>query len=395
MKIVGIIAEYNPFHRGHLYHLQQAKKTTGADGVLVVLSGNYVQRGEPAIVDKYRRTRMALMAGADIVLELPISYATGSGERFASGAVEILHKCQIVTDLFYGCECSDSRIPERLARLFLEEPPSYQKRLQDELRRGRSFPAAREIAAEEQIPGSRQILREPNNILAIEYLKALQRNHSSIRPWGLLRSGESYHSQELSPASMASASAIRQAFPRNSALDLPSEDHPVWAQIPEFCWPDLDYHLHADDFSSLLYYALQTADPAQLSQWQDMSNDLAIRTLAQSTPDLTFSELADRIKSRHMTRTRVNRALLHTMLRIPEIPAPIPAVHLLGFRTGTPLMRRLQDSSSIPIVTKMADADPSWFSHDIRADNIYRHILWEKTGLLLPDSYRRGPVIIS
>ena len=144
MKIVGLIAEYNPFHNGHEYHIQKAKEVTGADTVIVVMSGNFVQRGAPAMFDKYTRAHAALLSGADLVLELPVSIATGSAEAFARGGVRLLHDTGIVTDLCFGSECGDLSSLERLAAFLAEEPPDYKLHLQDGLKQGLSFPAARE-----------------------------------------------------------------------------------------------------------------------------------------------------------------------------------------------------------------------------------------------------------
>ena len=173
MKVTGLITEYNPFHSGHQYHMDEARRLTGADAILVVMSGDFVQRGLPAITDKYSRTRMALTAGADAVIELPLAAATGSAEYFASGAVQTLNACGCVTDLVYGCECDPPELLTQIARLLSEEPDSFRATLLENLRSGLSYPAARSLAIQKILPDFGRILDLPNNILGIEYQKAL------------------------------------------------------------------------------------------------------------------------------------------------------------------------------------------------------------------------------
>ena len=225
MKTVGIIAEYNPFHKGHAYHLQKAKELADADYAVVVLSGDFVQRGGPAIVDKYLRAEMALRSGADLVLELPVSYAAGSAEAFAQGAVSVLEAVGCVDALCFGSEAGGLSALLSYARLFEEEPPAYRELLKEALRQGFSFPAARSRAAEEYrnlteriLPccaddadcrRSASLLEEPNNILGVEYCRALIRRNSSIRPLTLPRRSSGYHDLSLD-TEMASASAIRE-----------------------------------------------------------------------------------------------------------------------------------------------------------------------------------------
>ena len=165
MKVTGIIAEYNPFHQGHAYHLARARELTGADRLLVVMGGNFMQRGEPAIVDKYARAEMALKNGADLVLELPAAAATGSAEYFAEGAVELLDASGVVDALCFGSELGKLAPLEKAAALLLEEPEEYRQLLREELKRGKNFPEAREIALSAFFP-ERELLSAPNNILA-------------------------------------------------------------------------------------------------------------------------------------------------------------------------------------------------------------------------------------
>lgn len=207
MKVNGIIAEYNPFHNGHLYQLAESRRLTGADYTIVVMSGDFVQRGAPAMLDKHVRARMALLGGADLVLELPVLHAVSSAEQFAAGAVALLDRLGVVTHLCFGSECGDPDVLGRIAGYLLEEPDSYRSHLQSLLRQGHSYPAARARALSLHAvrtgddAGSSEdwarILSSPNNILGIDYIKALKKRHSPITPVTVRRIGAGYHDCEL------------------------------------------------------------------------------------------------------------------------------------------------------------------------------------------------------
>ena len=234
MNVAGIIAEYNPFHNGHAYHIHEVKKRTNADFVIAIISGDFVQRGAPAIADKYVRTKMALLGGADLVIELPVCAATASAETFARTGVNILSQTGVVTHLGFGCETDDLALLSAIADLFTEEPAAFKEALSSYLKEGVSFPAARARAAEtyfqavstsanmpkpsaangsdlRQTPYQKNIsdiLNNPNNILAIEYLKAIKLSGSAMKPCAVKRKGAGYHSTD-SNTGYCSATAIR------------------------------------------------------------------------------------------------------------------------------------------------------------------------------------------
>ena len=213
MKIVGLIAEYNPFHNGHEYHIQKAKEVTGADTVIVVMSGNFVQRGAPAIMPKHLRAKVALKSGASLVLELPVCFATGSAEYFAQGAVALLDSLGCVDALCFGSECGDIQPLTRIAEVLSDEPEEYRALLRASLKEGLPFPSARERALQDYLhdPALSRILASPNNTLGVEYIKALIRQDSTIRPYTILRKDSRYHADTLEPAgNFSSATAIRR-----------------------------------------------------------------------------------------------------------------------------------------------------------------------------------------
>ena len=403
MRIAGIIAEYNPLHLGHVHHLREARRQTGAEGIIVLLSGDFVQRGEPALTDKYRRARMALAAGADAVLELPVSCATGSAERFAAGAVSILDRLHCVTDLVYGCEEAGGDLTGRIAEVLAEEPEAYQTRLREALRSGLSFPEARCSALEPLVPGCTPVLSLPNSILAVEYRKALLRLNSRIRPLGIPRSGENYHSERIPALGFASASAIREELRHFSGPlsgvfpdPLPPEYRQLLAQLPPFTRELLDYRIFPEDLSGEMQTALCLLRPEEMRGIQDLSGEMLSRLRQVRSSLLSFPELVDAVRTKNLTRSRVSRALLHLLLRLPEPEGGIPvfpAVRLLGMREGSPALRVLMDTTEIPVVTKLADAPENWFADELRASALYRTVVWKKTGIRLPGEYQSHPVI--
>lgn len=396
MKIVGLIAEYNPFHYGHLYHLQKAKEVTSSAGSVAVMSGDFVQRGEPAIADKYARARMALEAGVDAVLELPVYYATGSAERFAAGAVGILHALGCVENVVYGCEglCNDrsgspligaeeEELFARLAGILAEEPGEYRSVLREGLADGLSFPAARAKAAESVLPDASALLSQPNNTLGLEYRKAALRLGSHIGFAAIRRSDAGYYE---------SGSEIRRAIAEiggGAALG---------RLMPESSVRLLETLVLDDDLSSALALALiAAADEQALTSFEDVSPAIAARIWRLRGANLSFTEAAERVASKSLTEARARRVLLHVMLGIRSRESrgyEFPFIRVLGLRADSPVMRTLSRSSALPLVTKLADAPEGFWDGDHRASLLYSRILFEKYGIRRPDDYHTSPVII-
>ena len=211
MKVVGIIAEYNPFHNGHAYQIKRIKEELKPDYILIAMSGDFVQRGTPAITDKYTRSAMALACGADLVLELPTLWATSSAEYFASAGVSLMEKTKVVDTLCFGAECDNLPLLTNVAHVLSEKDPSLEALIATLVSEGNSYPVARNLALHKKydFPGLDELLKSPNNILAIEYLKAL--HGTNIEPLLIQRVGDSYHQTSIS-SPFASATAIRQAI---------------------------------------------------------------------------------------------------------------------------------------------------------------------------------------
>lgn len=372
MKVVGIIAEYNPFHRGHAYHLARARQISGADYALVVMSGNYVQRGAPAMFDKYIRAEAALKNGADLVLELPPCTATGSAEYFSRGAVELLARSGVVTDLCFGSECGDLSVLSRTARILAKEPAEYRQQLRLALKKGEPYPKARARALS-CCDGtlSASFLQEPNNQLGLEYLKALYRLDSGIIPHTIYRQGTAYHDATLPEAFPASASGIRAAFLEHKG----SLTGSLTAQLPSaevYASYDGKPPLTEDAFSLLLLEKLRRIQGESLSGYFDVGEELSNRVWNCLDQYRSFSQFTDLIKTRNVTRTAVSRALLHILLDIRSWQ-PLSILRVLGFRReALPLLTELTSCASLPVVT--SPADPAIPAEWLYGDRLYESV---------------------
>lgn len=411
MKIVGLITEYNPFHNGHLYHMKKAKEVTGADTVVVVMSGNYVQRGTPAIMPKHLRTEVALEAGAAVVIELPVCYASGSAEYFALGAVSLLNHLGCIDSICFGSECGDIDTLKKLADVILEEPEEYRLSLQAHLKDGNAFPLARQKALKEYFRDNSldAVLEQPNNILGIEYIKALNLLGSKITPYTIQRKVSSYHDEELSD-SYSSASAIRKLLAyAGNALHLEADtiyDEPdlsdvmsrLESQVPPACIKSLEethrirYPIYSNDFSLILKYKLLHETKDSLQEYFDMSEELANRIMNRMNDYITFDQFCDLLKTREITYARVSRSLIHVLLDIKKEHLEQYKshgyhhyIHVLGFRKDSAsILSLMNDSASIPLVTRLAAQYPLseegrlMLERDIAAANLYESVVTDK-----------------
>ena len=409
MKICGLVTEYNPFHNGHIHHMQEARKLTGCDYLVVAMSGNYVQRGTPAIIDKYERTRMALDAGADLVLEIPVLFSTASAETFASAAVSLLNQLGCIDTILFGTEIGDLTVLQELAEVLNEEPRMYREYLQDGLRSGMSFPAARAQALDfylgDRIPNLQDFLVSPNNILGIEYLRALHRFGSPMKPMTIHRWKTRHNDPDAEYPDVASATALREM--------LYSEDGGVEKIVPyvnaytarEFalkygvCTP-----VRADDFSLILQYKMMT-ETDHLTDYLDFAPELRDRAENLLPDCYTFKEWANALNTRNFTHTRINRALLHLILGIKtaDFEAYIDEdfcmyARILGFRAeSAPLLSEIRRNTNLPIISKMADAKNiltpkalKLLLMDVSSSNLFRSVVYNKFGTLLKDDYTAG-----
>lgn len=407
--ITGIIAEYNPFHKGHAYQIEQARLLTGCDFLVVVMSGDYVQRGAPAVFDKYTRTRMALACGADLVLELPVACSCASAEFFASGAVSLLDGLGCVDFLCFGSESGDLQSLMAPARILAKESPAFQEALRRGLSLGLSFPAARKEAFR-ACTSDPDILDLPNNILGIEYLKALLQRESTIKPVTVKREGQGYH-DTLLDSGFASASGIRRFLKQEEDLlsAVPALEESLPQPVMEILNDTLAQTLPVweEDFSMLLRYELLRQSASDLTRYADISPDLGRRLKNCADKFSSFSEFAALVKTKDVTYTRITRALFHILLNLTEEDTrksvSMPYARILGFRKDhSRILGLLKKNSRIPIIPKAADyknyLTPDLqllFEKDLFAANLYETIAAAKQKRAFLHDLKRSPVILS
>ena len=449
MKTVGIIAEYDPFHNGHLYQMQEARRCAGADYIVVAMSGDFIQRGEPALLDKWTRARMALQAGADLVLELPVRVSTGSAEYFARGGVSLLSSLGVVDALSFGYESmsdpaldpaldsvlissdapsdsclqsvapSDACIQEDLESLNLaadffsrKETDAYREELKRLLSSGMTYAQARVeayLAAEDKDAAvSAELLRSPNNILAVEYLKAIRQLRSTMSVIPVPRLGAGYHDPTLpqskasdstssplrgqTPKSLpASASGIRSALSRKESVE-PYMPQDAYALMMEQLTGGRILIL--SDLDLLMHEALLRKKD-HLEEYLDVGVDLANRIRSLLSGYTGYESFAMQLKTRQVTLTRIKRALLHILLGIRDTAAPTSYARVLGFRkTAQPLLHRISQESTIPMITKLPKEASEGLMEDLNAAHMWEMLVCHKTGRPLCSEYQRQLVIL-
>ena len=400
MTIAAIIAEYNPFHNGHEYMITKIKEETGADYVIAIMSGAFTQRGIPGIADKFTRAKMATVCGVDAVFELPVRFATSNAELFATGAVSFFHALSCVDYLVFGSECGTLSDFMKASDYLIQEPIEFQTALRHALKQGFSYPKAFSIAAstssftEQQI--TPELLEHPNNLLGLEYVTALKKLSSSIRPHTIGRSGTGYHDAHSSFSTeagtlIASASAIRTALESKTGTIaaaqplLPKEAYRVFAENYGIFGP-----VSLDDFSLLLSVRLASETKESLSDYLDVPTELADRIYHFRDDYKSFTELISSIKHKQYTYARINRALLHILLNLKKTEQntfgtmpQVPYGRLLAMKkSSSPVIKYMKTTTQLPIITKPADAKKllskealTMFQEDVFAADLYSRML--------------------
>ena len=416
INVTGIAAEYNPFHNGHAYQIREARKITGADYCVAVISGDFVQRGEVSVFSKYLRTKMALLSGADLVLEIPSIFAVSSAEDFAAGSVALLDELGVVTHLCFGSETGESGNFMDAAKILAKEPAAFSEKLKEGLQNGLTWPQARVQALNEFMPDGEiaPLLDTPNNLLGVEYCKALIKRNSPITPVTVKRKGNGYHSEELD-GETASASAIRKGiFTRDGDLSANgSGDTAFLSQVPEEIRSlfQTELPLQANALSEMLNYRLLTLnrDHVPFSTFADVSKDLSDRLEHFLYEQESFEERIFQLKTRQYTYTRISRCLLHILLGITDemilagkAAGYAPYARILGFRKDkADLLGKIKKHTRIPLVTKTADASrmlsgtaKMLFEQDLYASHVRQSLLAAKTGQPVRNEYTQPICII-
>jgi len=438
MKTVGIIAEFNPFHNGHKYLIDQAKALTGADCCIVIMSGNFVQRGAPSICSKYLRTEMALNDGADIVFELPAVYSLGSAEMFAEGALKLLLSTGQIDCLCFGSECGDTEALIKCATIIEEYTATagFKEELSSYIKSGLSYPSAFSKALGDALGNLQSLLYTPNNLLGIEYIRALLRlkklnseTYSTIcntsqtvinlpEILAIKRVGSDHFDSELKELSSATAvrdflcdSVIVSENPDFSVLNsslsddslkILSDNYRKYLPVTE------------DDFSSMLYIRLNSMTDKELFSIPDINPDLIYKLMEYRGRKLVISDLIMSLKSKCFTYTAISRALFRILLcpayinacnflklenntSASETGSPKPYLRVLGFKKScSEFLRNLRYSELINIVTKPADGplDNPCYQLDIYASNLYEQICSEKFKTGFTEDLKTGPIIL-
>lgn len=424
MKTVGIIAEYNPFHNGHALQLRKAMEASGADYAVIVMSGDFVQRGAPAMYAKHIRTKTALSCGADLVLELPVFGVTSAARDFAAAGVSLLNKTGITDSISFGSECGNLGELLRMRDRLLSEDAEISARIREGLRAGYSWPKAVALANDTAGPVS------PNDILAVEYLRALKETGASMEPIPIARTDSGYHSETLD-GPLASATAIRRAILDPSDRNNPARYDSLKAVLPEEFFSVLaketDAHgicaepdcsqlplpsgleIVPDDFTLLLNAAFRTKTLSELSEIHQMPADLPRRLYRERLSFRPFTEWISFAKTRQVTYSHVSRALMNLVLGITKDEFSrfrdansAPWIRILGFKkSAAPLLSALRANAAVPLITAPADAkrqlsepDLALFFKSLEVSELYRLIAEEKTGRSVKNEYTRPLVIL-
>ncbi len=382
MRVVGIIAEYNPLHNGHIYHLERAKALSDADFCVVVLSGNFVQRGEAACTDKFSRATWALRAGADLVLELPSVYAVAPAERFATGAVRTLNATGVVTDLAFGCEAPDLRTLYQISDIIATEPPALQEAIKKHLSLGKSYPRARfDALSEYGIPKSMlAAIAQPNNILAVEYLGAIRQYAKGIEPLPIERIGTGYHSEEI-VGEFASATAIRKAIieGRNEIL----------STMPSFVGGPLLYDdqfiIPQEALSDVMLYAIRRMNTAELAALPDVAEGFENVLYRAVREARSLTEFYEKIKTKRYTLARCKRIVASALLGITSDQVRKLAqsregsyLKVLGFRRqARTLISEIAKRKTAPLFLRNSDLEdcPAFIRQNVETDLLSTDIL--------------------
>lgn len=379
MNNIGIIAEYNPFHNGHSYHLSETRKASNCDNIIVIMSGNFVQRGEPALYDKWIRAEMAIKGGADLVIELPFIFACNNAEYFAHGAVKILDKLKAVSAISFGSESGDLKDLEPLAEILSFESQEFKDELRDKLSEGISFPKARQEAVKAiRDEETASLLEGPNNILALEYLKQLKLQESVMEAMTVKRQGQDHYESatNIRKALKEGTGDIKDFLPASTLATMEDVDQGL-GQDPVTDTEKL--------FPLIMYRAL-TASPEELGGILSSGEGLEYRLKKALSQSKTYEDLIKEVISKRYTETRIRRFLIHSLMSLTredyfrmEAEGQLYARVLAFSQSGARLLREIKDreEADIPILTNINKEteknNPMWevLKYDIVASDIY------------------------
>ncbi len=404
MNAVGLVVEYNPFHNGHAFHLHEAKKVANADIVIAVMSGNFLQRGEPALVSKWKRTEMALLAGADIVFELPYAFATQKADTFANGAVSILEAagCQ---SLCFGSEAGNIDSFQQTL-LFLESnKEQYDKHVKRYIKEGNSYPKSSSLAFQEISPNQDLIdLSKPNNILGFQYITAAYNQQSQLKFFTVARKNANYHDQHFSSESIASATSIRKALDsENGQMDsirkfVPNTTYENLLQYKE----EFGLFHRWENYWPLLKFRLLQTSASELKAIYEIEEGLENRILSIASEADSFQLFMEKLKTKRYTWTRLQRACVHILTNTTkeEMFMEIEKaeyLRLLGMTIkGQAYLNKNKSRLGLPLISRISSQQSKQLKLDTRASKVYG--LAAPVGnqrALIEKEFKQPPIIIS
>lgn len=380
MNITGIITEYNPFHKGHLYHLNSAIKTTNCDGIVCIMSGNFVQRGGPAIIDKYKRAEIAVLNGVDLVLELPCFYSVSSAEFFAKGSVSILNSIGVVNNIFFGSECGDIEKLKYIANFLTNEPNEFKAEIKNNLNLGLTYAKAREISLNKFLKDDslKDILKNSNNILAIEYIKALIKLNSNIVPLTLKREGSNYNDKNFTSI-FASATSIREYLKKNMELDKINNYLPITTinYLENLKAGNYKFVFEEDMYKYIKYRIL--SNNINFENLQEVKEGLDNKIIKEIYTSNSFDDFILNIKSKRYTYTKISRLLTQIFLSFDTynymelLDENNLYARILAFNeNGRKIIKEMKKKSQIPIITKISKGNNNpLLNLDINATKTY------------------------
>ncbi len=402
MQAVGIVVEYNPFHNGHSHHVQEAKSTTDSDVAVAVMSGQFLQRGEPALVDKWYRTKMALESGVDVVIELPYIFSTAQANLFASGAVQLLQAVKCTT-LAFGSE--QGSIEPFLNSFHLIESNRflYDQLIKESVQLGTSYPQALHTAynqLKQLHPNSYIDLAQPNNILGFHYVEAMEKLHCTMKPATIQRIAAGYHDAIDVHSRIASATGIRQALFNGQSL------HEIAHYLPKASVEQLEnwQNTHGkfaswESFWPLLKYAILRHTPAQLKQYADVSEGLENSLIKHARASETYTDFMNALKSKRYTWTRLQRMLTHiyTGITKEQLHAHTEPsfIRILGMtKTGQQYISSIKKSLSLPLISRVAAVNDPILEIDLRATEMYQLGITQFSNKKIGEDYKTPPIRI-
>ncbi len=395
MKVCAIISEYNPYHLGHKHHFEETMKEF--DYSIVVMSGNFVQRGEPSIIGKYERANTAVKLGADLVVELPTIFSTSSAEIFAAGAINILDAIKLVDSVSFGSESGTLEELDHIASLIYVESKDYKHALKHYLKQGHSYPASRSKAISTLYGVDENILRQSNNILAIEYIKSLKRIGSDIRPKTIKRKGDTYNAVEVND--IASATAIRHLLKNKKYED-------VKKLVPDISYHTIDRNKNAliyfDDIYKFVKHKVIASDKETLLSYQDVTEGMENLLKKHIHFTRNFDELFELISTKRYTKNKFRRVLLNIFLQqkkafFKEALKTPPYLKVLAMnKRGTILLKEIKKANeTLPIIVnnrkgfrKLNFKQKTIYLHDINSTLLYNNLITEKTGKIIDNDYQ-------